>query len=63
MDYKSLRILVKNNKLDQKDYLEMVKKNLDELVVDKKFPHATSQKEEIVDKAYLNQWLKENQWK
>ena len=35
----------------------MVQKNLDELVVDKHFPHA------IVDKAYLNQWLTEHQWK
>lgn len=62
MDYKTLRWQVKSWKLRVESYLEMVKKNLDELIVDKKFPHATSQKEEIVDKAYLNQWLTEHQW-
>ena len=40
----------------------MVQQHLDEFVVDKHFPHTTSQKEELVDKEYLAQWFQENKW-
>ena len=39
----------------------MVQEHLDTVVVDKNYPHATSQKEEIVDKEYLTQWMNQHQ--
>jgi hypothetical protein len=38
----------------------MVKEHLDTLVVDKQYPYKSSQKEEIVDKEYLSQWMHDN---
>ena len=38
----------------------MVREHLDTTIVNKKYPHLTSQKEEIVDKEYLSQWMKDN---
>ena len=60
-DYKSLRKDVKAWTLRHDKFIDMVKTHLQEFVIDKKYPHATSQKEEIVDKEYLNQWLEEHQ--
>ena len=39
----------------------MVKEHLDTTVLNKNYPHLTSQKEEIVDKEYLSQWMKDHQ--
>lgn len=41
----------------------MVQEHLATTVVDKTFKHATSQKEEVVDKEYLKQWMSEHHWK
>lgn len=60
MDYRELRIQVKNGHLSHDDYLHMIQANLDRIVVDKNFTHQTSQKEELVDNEYLNQWIKEH---
>ncbi len=60
MDYKSLRRDVKKWNLWHDKFIEIIKKHLDTAVTDKKYPHTTSQKEEIVDKEYLSQWMKDN---
>ena len=44
------------NKLSEEDFLTQVREHLEKIVVDKKFPCATSQKEEIVDKELLEQY-------
>lgn len=56
MDYKDLRSQVKSGKMKEADFLTQVQAHLDKIVVDKKFPCATSQKEEIVDKELLEQY-------
>lgn len=62
-DYKGMRGQVKAWKLTQKDYLTLAQEHLATTVVDKSFKHATSQKEEVVDKEYLKQWMSEHHWK
>lgn len=59
MDYKALRRDVKNGIIWQDSFIAIVKEHL-EKIVSMKYPHSSSQKEEIVDKAYLQQWMKEN---
>ena len=61
-NYKALRWDVKAWSLQQAEFIRMVQQHLDEFVVDKHFPHTTSQKEELVDKEYLAQWFQENEW-
>lgn len=61
-DYKSLRKDVKNGLLDSESFLQMIQEHLDAFVIDKDFPHQTSQKEEFVDKEYLAQWFQKNEW-
>lgn len=63
MDYKQLRRDVKHGILTQEAFISQVKNHLDDLVVDQSFPHATSQKEEHVDKEYLQQWFQDNKRK
>jgi len=59
-DYKSLRKKVKAGTLDHSTFVAMIQQHLDEWVIDKNFPHTSSQKEEHVDKQYLAQWFKDN---
>lgn len=61
-NYKALRGDVKAWLLSQGAYIQMVQQHLDEFVIDKYFSHATSQKEELVDKEYLAQWFQDNKW-
>jgi UPF0176 protein len=60
MDYRSLRRDVKNGNLWHDRFIEIVKEHINTTVTDKKYSHTTSQKEEIVDKEYLSQWMKDN---
>ena len=61
-NYKSLRRDVKSGLLERESFINMVQKHLDDFVVEKEFPHKTSQKEELVDKEYLAQWFQDNHW-
>jgi serine/threonine protein phosphatase PrpC len=61
MDYKTLRKDVKNETLWQDEFVQLVCEHLDKTITDQKYPHLTSQKEEIVDKEYLSQRMKDNQ--
>ena len=60
MDYKKMRKEVESWTLDRNRFLQTVSGHLDTLVGVLKYPHATSQKEEIVDKEYLAQRMKEH---
>lgn len=60
-DYKSLRRDVKNHNLWHDRFIQMVQEHLDTTILDKNYSHATSQKEEIVDKEYLTQWMNQHQ--
>ena len=46
--------------MDRNRFLQTVSGHLDMLVGVLKYPHATSQKEEIVDKEYLAQRMKDH---
>lgn len=60
--YKAGRISVKNWELSQEEFIEQVATHLDNQRGDKNFKHATSQKEELIDKDYLAQWFQDNKW-
>ena len=52
---------MKSGLISQSEFITQVQEHLDKIVVDKRFKFLTSQKEEIVDKEYLQQWMSDHQ--
>lgn len=59
-DYKNLRKRLKDKILSYDEFSNILVTHLNETVIDTRYNYQTSQKEEIIDKEYLHQWMNDN---
>ncbi len=61
INYKQLREDIKNWKKTQEHWQELVRKHIQSMLCNDPFPHKTTQKEDIIDKDYLEKFLQSEQ--